>query len=432
MASDPRHETAAAALLGVAAVAAERQQSSGPEQRQQQQASAQVQGQQAAPATTRLSGPATAALNQAQEAQTLSMSSIGFGIDSSNTAKWGDGTDAAIRALQDSMERSTLRLPMISSSHSLQIKVQIGVPPKQPGSAEPMLVDVSRVTAVLPPSIPVQPIQVVVGGLYLPGSGQEAPSICTATACVTLESHTPTMMGQYSTEQANESVNPWSGLARAVAAEAAAAAASANVPLPASAMGMPRDIPTQSFPFVSTQELVAAQAALNAAASSAAVARQPPRRNSSIEMLAMIGSEMHSSTTPQNSNQKQSEKADTNRGISSPQHSVEEGESMSGGEYDPNSANYNYKKLPPGTTTKNNKRLFVKHKYRDYSHEPPLPEEHDLVVGPSAAPAARTANAAFPLKVSFEFTKSFFFFWFFVSVSSFSYPDSTHLCVHIM
>jgi hypothetical protein len=42
-----------------------------------------------------------------------------------------------------------------------------------------------------------------------------------------------------------------------------------------------------------------------------------------------------------------------------------------------NGNNYNYKKLPPGITTKNNQRLFVKHRYRDYSSERPMPGESE-------------------------------------------------------
>jgi hypothetical protein len=70
-----------------------------------------------------------------------------------------------------------------------------------------------------------------------------------------------------------------------------------------------------------------------------------------------------------------------------------------GSDDDPRNGNYNYKKLPPGVTTKNNRRLFVKHTYRDHSVEKPLPEEIDLVGNYSASSAARTPNAAFPLKL---------------------------------
>lgn len=61
----------------------------------------------------------------------------------------------------------------------------------------------------------------------------------------------------------------------------------------------------------------------------------------------------------------------------------------------PNSSNYNYQKLPPGLTMKNNRRLFVKHSYRDFSRELPLPDEVCLAdVGRTSTP-----NAAFPLKL---------------------------------
>ena len=59
-------------------------------------------------------------------------------------------------------------------------------------------------------------------------------------------------------------------------------------------------------------------------------------------------------------------------------------------------AAHNYKKLPPGKTPKNNKRLFVRHEYHDFSRTPPSAGEEYL-----ARPDAplRTPNAAFPLKL---------------------------------
>ena len=54
---------------------------------------------------------------------------------------------------------------------------------------------------------------------------------------------------------------------------------------------------------------------------------------------------------------------------------------------------YSYKKLQPGRTPKNNRRLFVKHEYKDYSKEPPLPEERYLVE------SEKTPNAPFPVKL---------------------------------
>jgi len=57
---------------------------------------------------------------------------------------------------------------------------------------------------------------------------------------------------------------------------------------------------------------------------------------------------------------------------------------------------YNYRKLPPGITPKNNKRLFVKHSYRDHSSELPGPGELHLM---SKTAPIRTPGAAFPLKL---------------------------------
>lgn len=59
--------------------------------------------------------------------------------------------------------------------------------------------------------------------------------------------------------------------------------------------------------------------------------------------------------------------------------------------------NYNYKKLPPGVTTKKNQRLFVQHNYKDHSHEVPETAEELALVRPGAP--ERTVSAAFPLKL---------------------------------
>lgn len=132
----------------------------------------------------------------------ISMTSIGFGIDNNNTSQV-DATEAAIKAVRDAMERSTLRFQTFHS-HSLQIKIQLGVPSvgtqvsslrgsdsksKQGQTKlQPMNVDLARLSSVLPRVIPILPVQVDVGGLFVPGETPAAPSICTAVACITLES----------------------------------------------------------------------------------------------------------------------------------------------------------------------------------------------------------------------------------------------------
>ena len=97
----------------------------------------------------------------------FSMTSIGFGIDNSAKASLGDATDAALKAIQDAMERSILRLPVSSSAQDqLQIKVKLGVPSRRDASNEPMKIDVARLSTSLPSVAPIFSSQL--GGLYLP------------------------------------------------------------------------------------------------------------------------------------------------------------------------------------------------------------------------------------------------------------------------
>lgn len=133
---------------------------------------------------------------------TISMTSVGFGIDNNNTS-WVDATEATIKAVQDAMERSSLRFHSLHS-HSLQIKIKLGVPcvrtlASPPGDSESkwkqshkqmetMNVDLTRLSSILPRVIPILPVQIEPGGLFVPGATPGAPSICTVVACITLES----------------------------------------------------------------------------------------------------------------------------------------------------------------------------------------------------------------------------------------------------
>ena len=133
---------------------------------------------------------------------TISMTSIGFGIDNNNKSRI-DATEAAVKAVVDAMERSALRF-QTSHSHSLQIRIQLGVPSArvqanamynsdpnlkcfQP-KLQTMKVDFARLSNVLPRVIPILPVQVEVGGLYIPGGISGTSSICAVVACITLES----------------------------------------------------------------------------------------------------------------------------------------------------------------------------------------------------------------------------------------------------
>jgi hypothetical protein len=114
------------------------------------------------------------------------------------------------------------------------------------------------------------------------------------------------------------------------------------------------------------------------------------RRSTSIDMLARVSVEL------------QEQQPTSMEGASVPRHiSTNSSTSLSleGGDgfYFNAANNYNYKKLPPGVTPKNNRRLFVRHTYRDHSSEiPAIPEEMELM---SHKAPLRTPNAAFPLKL---------------------------------
>ena len=366
------------------------------------------------------SPPATAPLPhppQPAADAVLSMTSIGFGIDSSVSASWGDATEAAIRALQDAMERSTLRLPMsMPGHHLLQIKVQLGVPPKQTGSVDPMIVDLSRLTSTLSRSIPVLPIRVVVGGLFLKGEAQGSPSICTAVACITLQSQAPLTMPEPPAARVLDTVttsashaSPWASL------EAHPSRPSTNASLGDPAADTTRTV-TSIFsttsgpqPEPSTclgRSVIAKMASLQAVAAASST-KPKVHRSTSIEMLAMISAELAGDKPrigrPAFASNEGGATTVLGRKLSSdlaaellaekgafPGETAEEEQLRNG--------NYNYKKLPPGVTTKNNRRLFVKHTYRDHSGDAPLPEEQDLAGSSNTSPA-RTPNAAFPLKL---------------------------------
>jgi len=133
----------------------------------------------------------------------VSMKFLGFGIDNNVSSLNADATEAATKAVRDAMERSTLQF---HSSHNnlLKAKIQLGVPTAvmlsssddtttmnqndEQKQQKPMKVDISRLLSVLPHVITTPIIEVVVGGLFILGDSPGSPSICTAVACIILES----------------------------------------------------------------------------------------------------------------------------------------------------------------------------------------------------------------------------------------------------
>lgn len=135
-------------------------------------------------------------------AMSMSLKSFGFGIDN-NLNSSNDATEAARKAIIDAMERSYCNFESFRD-HSLQITIQLGVPAtkvtasssydtnkhqtneqKQPKTMD---VDLSLLRSVLPRVVPTPIIETVVGGLFVPGDNTREPSICTAVACITLQS----------------------------------------------------------------------------------------------------------------------------------------------------------------------------------------------------------------------------------------------------
>ena len=256
------------------------------------------------------------------------------------TSTIGLGVDAAMPTSRNATEasikavRDALERGMLHASGGVAIRVKLGVPPHT-GTPEPLPVDLQRVSSALPAGVPVLSMDLSVGGLAALSEGPGA--IGAVVACITLYQSSNTI-------------------------EAAVAPPASSVHLEPEAAGLSGGPPS----IISSQSMTAMPTIQ---------AQQSVHRSmSTIDMLAHISAEIHDQ---QPQLQKLAPKSDDDS-------------SSAKGTY------YQYKKLPPGTTPKNNKRLFVKHLYTDLSQEVPSAEEMDLF-GPNAS--LRTPNAAFPLKL---------------------------------
>jgi len=337
--------------------------------------------------------PAPASLLQQHAQYTTLFSSIGFGIDQA-----GNATEACAKAVQDATERGKLNTTPLTASQ-YQFHIQLGVPGLPALNGVPQNIDTGRLAALLPPNIPKQ-FQVQCGGLLVPAIMSDgtsaglfnAQSTCVVVASLTLQQKqsfrdgqptaVPVAMGS-PTSVTNSPIAHGSPNSNATSPTNQAAASQNPYASVATAPSVPH-VPTtweeveqmQQQQVTFDQEQQQQQQQLFAARASA---DGKPTRNKSIEMLARISSEMMG--------QEQAELLQQQ--LKQQQQELDDADNKKGGIN-------SYKKLPPGTTPKNHKRLFVQHTYRDHSHEVPLPEELDLV-GPKAP--VRTPNAAFPLKL---------------------------------
>lgn len=315
------------------------------------------------------------------------MTTLGMGIDPffGATASSSNATVAAVKAVRDAMDRGILRFP--SDPTNLFLHIQLGVPPRTTGSPEPMHVDLGHLTSLLPSFVPLLPVDIIVGGLLVRDSNQSSSAVCAAVVCITLQ----------------RAVIPKE---QPPAASFAAIAAAVVAPQPSTIpVGSPASVgqhvhngpqpqaimPTAAVPAASGPNgLSKSSASDDAAASTSSVASpsaQPVKRarilqhSNSMDVLAQVSAEIHDKSSPPMTG------LTGEHDLNGPATAALDGTG-------PN--NYNYKKLPPGRTTKNNTRLFVQHNYKDYSNEAPYPDEFDLL---DANPTERTTNAAFPIKL---------------------------------
>jgi hypothetical protein len=265
-------------------------------------------------------------------------SSIGLGIVNDFAVDSDDATDAALKAIQDSLERGGLGLSMLQN---LVLSVRVGVParPKQPNV--PMHVDIEHLKPLVPPTVTLNRLEVVIGGLLSPVSCTPAASrggICSAVACLSFfQQGSPAELAA----SGAVSLSVGGPATEMGAATAAAAATSAGV------IGMNPTAGTQhgftAHPLV--QQLVGTapgiiygqeantrhQVVSHPSLTSLANHPRTFHRANSMELLAQISAEIRD------------RQPDTAEELRS------------------NTMAHNYKKLPPGKTPKNNKRLFVKH-----------------------------------------------------------------------
>ena len=339
--------------------------------------------------TSSSAGAATAALQAATAPQVI-MSTIGFGIDLGHggNSSW-DATEASLRALRDAMERSTLRLPYLAtlSDAQLQLHVKLGVPPKSPAlPTQPMVVDLAAVTAVLPRSIPLDlPIQVVVGGLAVPGVEGGEPPVCAAIASVSIQTvPDPIVPAQRAMEQ-----SPWAQLtnqepeqrklpAQSVEATSTPGRVDSSMDILAhisSAVRENPDIVSCHIPFAATAAardnpgIVSGRTSFDAAISAARIA-EAAEEHSHKDLAA---SEEDTSTEASSQGEHDQEQQQSTESPPKP-------------------------KLRPGLTGKKNTRRFVEHNYHDHAHDKPLPGEN--AYGPIGGD-----NMAFPFKMHDTLTR---------------------------
>lgn len=315
---------------------------------------------------------------------TTLFSSIGVGIDES-----GCITEACIKAIRDASARGKLNASSVQlSNYRYFIRLGVpGLPTQRPGV--PQNINTCLLTDILPSGIHTH-FEIQCGGLLVASTeGGTQHDTCIVVASLTLQQkaqqvvasttntavRSPTSVTSSPPTHSFRNSPPPGEIFLQQAAEAPSTVP--RVPtswIEVEMMMQQKQVPNKQNECQAPQEHGPSLSCPSG-----------PMRNKSIEMLAHISSEMIIA-------QQSSETSCCDfLATTLPESAEIEDESRL-----LLRSNGSFKKLPPGNTPKNHKRLFVKHTYRDHSHEAPHPEELDLV-GPRAS--LRTPNATFPLKL---------------------------------
>lgn len=304
-------------------------------------------------------------------------SSIGLGIVNDFTLECEDATEAAFKAVQDAVERGGLGLSVLQN---LVLSVRVGVPGRAKQPSLPMHVDVAHLTPLVPPTVSLSRLEVVIGGLLCPVSATPETNrggICSAVACLSFFQQGSQQQQQQATKlRGDERVfaprSP-TGVGEAPHATVATSNGStggSTIELNRGSLRAVKVIGVATGQDANHQDTDTRRYGLS---QSLPLHMNHPKtfhRANSMEVLARISAEIHDQQQPDVTEEARLTAAAT--------------------------AAHNYKKLPPGKTPKNNKRLFVKHEYHDWSGANPTPGEEHLTL-PDAP--LRTPNAAFPLKL---------------------------------
>ena len=262
------------------------------------------------------------------------LSTIGVGTDCNCDDV--DATTAAVRAVHDAVEK----LNVVPGSQ-YRLHIRLGAPICK-DRQQVMRIDPSSLRQALPRNIPLLPVDVETGGLRIP---HENSATCVVVASVTLQ-------------QQVQTIPPQQLAAMSVPTNVVTCFPPVLPQVPR--VILPKALQQYQFPTIRTED------------EDQQVKRKPVFRP--LPLQPKVKTSMNEDPS-----------MDAMRARISAETIVGEDKVFKG----------KYKKLPPGTTPTNHKRIFVKHTYQDHSHE--VPDANDVDLFP------RAPNAIFPVKLHDSF-----------------------------